>query len=57
VEVLAAVTAADGRLALTASTGERKVSEVAGYLARERLLPHRQRLACEPLPGWTLSSA
>ena len=35
VEVLAAVTAAGGRLALTAGTSERKVSEVAGYLARE----------------------
>ena len=48
VEMLAAVTAAGGRLALKAGTNEREVSEVASCLARERLLPHGQRLAHEP---------
>jgi hypothetical protein len=47
-EVLEAVTAAGGRLALKAVTSEREVSEVAGCLTRERLLPHGQRLTHEP---------
>jgi hypothetical protein len=48
VEVLEAVTAAGGRLALKAGTSEREVSEVAGCLARKGLLTHGQRLAHEP---------
>lgn len=47
-EVLAAVTAADGRLALDSSYSEREVTQIAGCLAKEELLPDGQRLACEP---------
>ena len=48
VEVLEAVTAAGGRLALKADTSEREVTQIAGCLAREGLLPDGQRLAHEP---------
>lgn len=48
VEVLEAVTAAGGRLDLKADTSEREVTQVAGCLAREGLLPYGQRLAHEP---------
>lgn len=47
-EVLEAVTAAGGRLALDTDYGERKVIQIADCLAREGLLPDGQRLAHEP---------
>lgn len=56
VEVLEAVTAAAGRLALKPGTSEREVSEVAGCLAREGLLPHGSGSPTSQ-PGWTPSSA
>jgi hypothetical protein len=48
VEVLEAITAAGGRLAFKVGISECEVSDVAGCLAREGLLPHGQRLAHEP---------
>ena len=47
-EVLEAVTAAGGRLALNLDYSEREVTQVADCLAREGLLPDGQRLAHEP---------
>ncbi|HEV3380689.1 MAG TPA: hypothetical protein VG142_06885 [Trebonia sp.] len=47
-ELLEAVTAAGGRLALDADSSEREVTQMAGLLAGEGLLPDGQRLACEP---------
>lgn len=47
-EVLEAVTAAGGRLALDAGYSEREVTQMADCLAREGLLPDGQRLAHEP---------
>ena len=47
-EVLEAVAAAGGRLALQSDYSEREVIQIAECLARERLLPDGQRLAHEP---------
>jgi ATP-dependent exoDNAse (exonuclease V) alpha subunit len=47
-EVLEAVTAAGGRLALTADYSEREVTQITDCLARGNLLPDGQRLAHEP---------
>ena len=47
-EVLEAVTAAGGRLALTADYSEGEVTQIMNCLAREGLLPDGQRLAHEP---------
>jgi hypothetical protein len=47
-EVLEAVTAAGGRLALTADYSEREVTQITDCLVRGSLLPDGQRLAHEP---------
>lgn len=47
-EVLEAVTAACGRLALTADYSEREVTQITDCLARGRLQPNGQRFAHEP---------
>ena len=47
-EVLEAVTAAGGRLALTADYSEREVTQITDCLARGGLLPNGQRFAHEP---------
>jgi hypothetical protein len=47
-EGLEAVTAAGGRLALTADYSEREVTQITDCLARGSLLPHGQRFAHEP---------
>jgi hypothetical protein len=47
-EVLEAVTAAGGRLALTADYSEREVTQITDCLARESLLPDGKRFAHEP---------
>lgn len=54
--MLAAVTAASGRLALKAGTNEREVSEVASCLAREGLLLTGSGSPTSP-PEWTPASA
>jgi hypothetical protein len=48
VEVLEAVTAAGGRLALTADYSEREVTQITDCLARGSLLPEGKRFAHEP---------